>query len=396
MEVMLNGRPNSGRAPLADAVQAIRIAETSGQQPMLVTYYPVANTNPYQALMYSRFPACGIGVLPLHNRDDAITVTTLSDLDVPVALHLHWTAWVLDGATDPAAADRRIDGATEWLAGLGRAGMRLIWTVHNVLPHDVEFVEAQVRLQRWLAANADVVHVLSRNTPEVMKDIVTFPPEKLVHVAHPNYRGAYAEHLTREQARWMLGLDPDEVVYVLPGAIKAYKGLDRLIPAIQGLDSTPPRRLLVAGKPDAHPESVRFVADCRRHAQVIIDGRRIPDGEMQVYLRAADLALLPYRRTLNSGAAMLALSFGLPVVAPAVGALAETLSAECAELFDPAGAGAFEAALRRADRLLTPRARRAASVLAQRYDADTLSRALATELRRRLAGPASSVGEWCE
>jgi glycosyltransferase involved in cell wall biosynthesis len=39
--------------------------------------------------------------------------------------------------------------------------------------------------------------------------------------------------------------------------------------------------------------------------------------------RAADLVVLPYRETLNSGTAMLALSFDRPVLAPALGALSE-------------------------------------------------------------------------
>jgi glycosyltransferase involved in cell wall biosynthesis len=52
----------------------------------------------------------------------------------------------------------------------------------------------------------------------------------------------------------------------------------------------------------------------------------VPDSEIQVYLRAADLVVLPFSETLNSGSALLALSFDRPVLVPRQGALAELAS----------------------------------------------------------------------
>jgi beta-1,4-mannosyltransferase len=40
-------------------------------------------------------------------------------------------------------------------------------------------------------------------------------------------------------------------------------------------------------------------------------------------MRAADLIALPYKEILNSGSAILALSFDRPILVPAAGALAE-------------------------------------------------------------------------
>ena len=44
---------------------------------------------------------------------------------------------------------------------------------------------------------------------------------------------------------------------------------------------------------------------------------------MQLFLNAADLVVLPYREVLNSGAALLALSFNKPVLTSDAGALPE-------------------------------------------------------------------------
>jgi glycosyltransferase involved in cell wall biosynthesis len=51
-------------------------------------------------------------------------------------------------------------------------------------------------------------------------------------------------------------------------------------------------------------------------------------------MRAADIAVLPSLRTLNSGAFLLAESFDLPVVAPRTGALVEREADLHVQLFD--------------------------------------------------------------
>jgi hypothetical protein len=49
----------------------------------------------------------------------------------------------------------------------------------------------------------------------------------------------------------------------------------------------------------------------------------VPDVDMQRYLRAADLVVLPFTDITNSASALLALSFDRPVLVPALGAMGE-------------------------------------------------------------------------
>lgn len=49
----------------------------------------------------------------------------------------------------------------------------------------------------------------------------------------------------------------------------------------------------------------------------------IPDEDVQLYLKAADLVVLPYLEILNSGSALLALSFNRPILVPNRGAMSE-------------------------------------------------------------------------
>jgi glycosyltransferase involved in cell wall biosynthesis len=49
----------------------------------------------------------------------------------------------------------------------------------------------------------------------------------------------------------------------------------------------------------------------------------VPDDELQLYFAAADLVVLPFEEILNSGSAILALSFNCPIYVPHSGALVE-------------------------------------------------------------------------
>ena len=70
---------------------------------------------------------------------------------------------------------------------------------------------------------------------------------------------------------------------------------------------------------------------------------------MQMYLRAADAVVLPYKDVLTSGSAILAMTFGQPVIAPAIGCLPESLGAEGTILYDPSTPDGLERALRGRD-----------------------------------------------
>src|SRR5205085_5399609 len=62
-------------------------------------------------------------------------------------------------------------------------------------------------------------------------------------------------------------------------------------------------------------------------ARIRLELREIGDDELQLFLNAADLVVLPYERVLNSGSALLALSFGRPVLVPRTGPMADLQAA---------------------------------------------------------------------
>ena len=105
---------------------------------------------------------------------------------------------------------------------------------------------------------------------------------------------------------------PDELVYLVLGAIQPYKGILELLDAWDALpEDGVPRRLVIAGAPSGEASVETVLERATLHPSVLLFDERIESDRMQIFLRAADVAVLPYLRTLNSGAQLLALTFGI-------------------------------------------------------------------------------------
>jgi beta-1,4-mannosyltransferase len=371
VSLYLRGRAVGRDQLLTDAVQAVQYLEAKGHgRPVLMAYNPVARVNPYTALLYSRLWDHGIAPVPVMRLADLAALLPLLSSGVRIMLHLQWTSDVLRDAETEAEAKDKAGAFVGLLDAFLGAGGRLVWTVHNGLPHDCRFPPIEAAIEQAVADRARLVHVLSWGTVDAVAQWFTIEPAKAVRIPHPHYLGSYQDVVPRDQARYDLGLLPDEIVYAFVGAIKPYKGLDLLLDAFDAVCGRggPPRRLLVAGRASGDQHTQAVLDRCLLHPQVVLRQHPVPDGEMQFYLRAADIAVLPYRRSLNSGVLLLALSFGLPVVAPASPATAEITTADMARTFRPDDPRALTQALAAADELLTPAARDAALRIAQRYD----------------------------
>ncbi|NDB18902.1 MAG: glycosyltransferase, partial [Actinobacteria bacterium] len=199
--------------------------------------------------------------------------------------------------------------------------------------------------------------------------------------------GTASAWVSRTGARRQLGLREGETVFLMFGAIKPYKGLTESIDAINELALEGPVRLVVAGKADESAETDAFIKSALTNPVVIVRPELIDPKDVQVYFRAADIALLPYRRTLNSGALALALTFGLPVIMPSDSGSLPLLAPEFSEVFDSGDGSSLLAAMRRASRLVNAQARAAASAAAQAVHlskvADDFGRAAQDWISRR-------------
>ncbi|TYT27128.1 glycosyltransferase [Luteimonas viscosa] len=333
----------------AEATMQALLAQANQSQtlPCLLSYAPVAEMNPFQRLLYSRASEEGFALVPAVDFEHLAPVGWAGRS----VIHLHWLASVLAGAVNMEEARIRIAAFRKRLVTWRSAGHRLVWTMHNVLPHESTIPEAEIALRQAVAEQADAIHLLSRASADEASNYYDLPSDKAFHVPHPSYEGWYANTRDRMSARMDLMLSENEFTFVAFGSLQRYKGLVELVDAFALLNERRPdrpMRLLIAGKA-VDPD---YLAELMTRVEHMPSVRLIPSAmeerQVQTLLNGADAAVAPYLRTLNSGAALLAATFRRPLVAPKVGGVAETFAPDPRLLYSGKPGDTLDAALERA------------------------------------------------
>lgn len=172
--------------------------------------------------------------------------------------------------------------------------------------------------------------------------------KKVFVVGHPNYIGQYIDNIDQQEARRRLKIEDEAKVLAFVGGIRPNKGIENLISTFREI-SDPRLRLLIAGGNERFPEYAYMIEKMAKDDKRIIwQPGFIPSDQMQVYYRAADLVVLPFKQVLTSGSVMLALSFGKPVVVPGLGCVSELITPDLGCVYDEREAGGLSAAIEKA------------------------------------------------
>lgn len=228
-------------------------------------------------------------------------------------LHVHWPENVLGkrSAIRAAASVAALLAAMAWVRLRGR---KIVWTAHNLKNHDglhprLERVywACMTRLLSGFIALSDV----SREKALELRPALRGKPS--VVVPHGNYTGIYPDEIAREAARKRLGIPANARALLNLGILRRYKKVERLLHLAA---QRPDYWVIIAGNPldPGYHEELEAMAQGLPNVRLCFGF--VPDSDLQVYLRAADVQVLPYDQITNSGSAILALSFDLPVLAP--------------------------------------------------------------------------------
>lgn len=292
------------------------ISATTEHEPVLWSFAPHFIGNPYQEILYSAMASQGFAV-----RGGRTYQKGVDQLDVnvsfPKVLHLHWLNMVLHKANTEAECKRRIDDFTRLLDEQLERGIRLVWTMHNVLPHESRFTDQEIALRNVMIERAEMVHIMSPESVALSADLFEVPASKVVRVEHPGYSGFYPMWQDRHSARTLLGISPFERMFLVLGAIKPYKGLLELAEFFDALTREYPRQfsLVVAGQPSEDAETKKLLDLAAAHPSIHVIAERLSSERVGLLYSATDAAVIPYRASLNSGALVLGLSMGKPVIA---------------------------------------------------------------------------------
>jgi len=302
-----------------------------------------------------------------------------------VVFHLHWTAPIFGGA---GSEDQAWAAATTFIRQLHQvraAGAKVVWTVHEPISHHTGLPSLEAALRQDIGTLANLVHVHAPHVLEQMAPHFTLPRDRLLVAAHPGYAGVYPEGIAREDARVRLGIQPEQTLFLFLGQIRADKGIDDLMIAFARLAVTEPdARLIVAGAPAASFRPGQLAGICEKVAGARAFEGFVPDDQLQVLFSAADYCVYPCKDGVSPGAALLAMAFGCPLVAPDLPAITEHVADGAGALLYRHGSqAALLTALRRA--MMEDPAQRAAQRTAARAAAPNTSwQSMATALAHAL------------
>ena len=146
---------------------------------------------------------------------------------------------------------------------------------------------------------------------------------------HPINNAFPDTDLQPEEAKEQLGLAKDDKAILFFGRIRPYKGLEYLLQAFEEIaERDPAYRLIIAGEwkkgLEAYFSQIQdMIRRSPYRARIVEKSEFIPDQDAEVYLKAADVMVLPYKEIFQSGVLFLSYSFGLPVVVTDVGSFRE-------------------------------------------------------------------------
>ena len=307
----------------------------------LVMHRLKGRDNPYMSLLINALSAAGVEVAAPVGGRSRLWKSVFGQRR-PDVVHLQWQHNYFTGAT-PWVALRRSTRFLIQVLGLRLARVPIVWTVHNIVNHEGRQARWELLMCRILARSVSKLIVHCEEAVELVAAAYRVTPRRIRVVPHGNYIGVYPEPSGKELARRELGIDTTGKVLLFFGQVRPYKGLEELLGAFARLED-PDIRLVLVGEPKFGMADL-LREETQRDARVIARLEFVPDDELINYIAASDLVVLPYRKSLTSGAAILAFSCARPVVAPRLGCM-QAFPSEAAVLFHPDSSDGLEGALR--------------------------------------------------
>lgn len=287
---------------------------------MKILAFPRDAANPYQDLLYQEMQRLGVQVNYLGLLTSSYTINlflqpfelALRRLTGACVVHLHWVyTFGLPGSSRFPFL-RRI--AQRWFAAwlwvVRLLGFRLVWTAHNVLPSFPVFAD-DVTARRKLVAACDLVIVHSESTLDGLAKLGMVPRRSVI-IPHGPYLIANG---SPESLRIPgTGSGPRRLLFF--GKVRPYKGVEDLLEAFMALPQDLDVHLTVAGECSGPLAAAMTNLACQSAGRIETRLEHVHDDQVSRVFTDADIVVLPFKQITTSGSAMLALSYGRPLILP--------------------------------------------------------------------------------
>lgn len=299
---------------------------------MKVLAWPSKNDlNPYVELTYCMF------------KPPAASVTNFrfsawrNSADI---FHIHWPEAIFWGKSRlPFVAIFRALSVLAVATRVRTNGGIVALTLHNLSPHQ-RLIGWQswvwTRYQRILLTKINFFVSLSEDALALYKNENPAARKvRAVVIPHPHYRSHYQWRPSIQESRSTLGLPKHAKVVGIVGSMRSSKMIPQAVESFRSAAFTG-EILFVAGScDDKHWDEIKNAA--AEDARIILCRGTLSEEALASAVSACDVILLNQSNMLNSGTALLALSFDKPLISVAAGSineLARTVGQDWLQLFD--------------------------------------------------------------
>lgn len=302
--------------------------------------------NPYARLLYGELERVGFETIDARPLELKWLLRARRDVDV---LHFHWDPqqkYVKRSPDRVTLLLRTLRGErlVPWwdlvsfvtlLTTARILGYRLFWTIHEIRPHESDYVHHDLLASRALARLSHRLFAHDAATAERAREAFGVPAAEIHVVPHGSYIGVYPPGRARHIVRSELGVPHDAFVFLAFGHLRTYKELPLLFDAFASVPLAS-ARLIVAGVPwDAEIRKAVCTA-AERDSRIQLMLEPVPVERVDELFKASDAAVFPRGDGWTSGSLILAMSMGIAVIAARRPTYAELMDGETSGwLFEP-------------------------------------------------------------
>ena len=214
-----------------------------------------------------------------------------------------------------------------------RLGITVVYTAHNILPHDTGHHLKEKYLTVYRAVDFLICH--TRSAADRLSNEFDIPAGKISVIPHGpmlhDLRTTSPNQITEEHSQ-----DNKSVTFLFFGSIRPYKGLEFLLDAWNLAVADMPKaslEIMGAGEQGYIDLIQDKIIQLNIAESVTSQFSYIEDNELVAHLEASHVLLYPYQNIDQSGALLTGMSFSKPIIATNLEGFKETLVPDQTAIF---------------------------------------------------------------
>jgi glycosyltransferase involved in cell wall biosynthesis len=229
-------------------------------------------------------------------------------------------------------------------------GAKIVTTVHNKYPHGDDTKRFKELYKLVYEVTDGFIH-LGKTSKSVVRQRYSEEVRGTseVIIPHGNYK-YFPNYITKEVARKRLALPSEEPVVLCFGELRSRREIKLLRRGFSSSDYGGERLVVASRLPYQSLRDWRHLTirlPFWLHPRIQLNESFISPENVQVYLNAADVLVIPRIDSLNSGNVALGWTFGTVVVGPSEGVIGEMLKSQNCPTFDSQTGKEFGQAIER-------------------------------------------------